>query len=83
MSNNKDEMREEYDFSNGVRGKHFKKMQEGHQTIIHKSDGSKVVRTTRPIILEPDLQEYFPDSESVNKALRGLIELVPEEINKS
>lgn len=78
MSNNKDEMREEYDFSKGVRGKHFEKMQKGHQTIIHKSDGSKVVRITRPIILAPDVQEHFPDSESVNKALRGLIKLVPE-----
>ncbi len=73
-------MREEYDFRNkkGVRGKHYKKMQEGHQTIIHKSDGTKVIRMTRPIILEPDVQEYFSDSEAVNKALRGLIELVPE-----
>ena len=66
-------MHKKYDFSNGVRGKHFKKMQEGHQTIIHKSDGEKVVRVTRPIILEPDIQEHFPDSEAVNKALRRLI----------
>ncbi len=73
-------MKEEYDFrgKKGVRGKYYKSMQEGHKTIIHKSDGSKVVRTTRPIILEPDIQEYFPDSRSVNKALRELVELLPE-----
>ena len=73
-------MRKKYDFrgKKGVRGKHFKKMQEGHKTIIHKSDGSTVVRETRPIFLAPDIQEHFPDSQTVNKALRELIELVPE-----
>lgn len=71
-------MREEYDFSKGIRGKHFKQMREGHQTIIHESSGEKIVRETRPIILAPDVQKYFPNSEAVNKALRGLIELVPE-----
>ena len=81
MSNkDKDEMLEEYDFSGkkGVRGKYYKKMQEGHKTIIHKSDGSTIVRETRPIFLEPEVQKYFPNSEAVNKALRGLIELVPK-----
>jgi hypothetical protein len=81
MSNkDKDEMREEYDFrgKKGVRGKYYKAMQKGYKTIIHKSDGSTITRETRPIFLAPDIQEYFPDSESVNKALRGLIELVPE-----
>lgn len=76
---NKDkEMRDEYDFSKGVRGKHAKALRDGHRTIIHKSDGSTVTRETRPIILEPDVQEYFSDAESVNRALRGLIALVPE-----
>lgn len=59
-------MREEYDFSKGVRGKHAKSLRTGHRTIIHKSDGSIVKRETRPIILEPDVQEYFSDAESVN-----------------
>ena len=71
-------MREEYDFSKGVHGKHYEAMQKGHTTIIHKSDGSTVVKETRPIFLDEDVQEYFPDSESVNEALRGLIGLVPE-----
>ena len=74
----KDEMREEYDFSKGVRGKHFEAMRKGYKTIIHKSDGSTVVRETRPIFLDEDVQKYFPNSESVNQALRGLIALVPE-----
>lgn len=76
--NKDEEMRREYDFSRGVRGKHVESLRNGHRTIIHKSDGSVVERETRPIILEPDVQEYFSDAESVNQALRGLIALVPE-----
>lgn len=74
MSKKTEEIRSEYDFSKGIRGKHAKNLQEGHTTIVHKSDGSAVVRHSRPIILEPDLQALFPTSEAVNKALRGLIE---------
>ncbi len=74
----KDEMREEYDFSKGIRGKHYKALQKGHTTIIHKSDGSTVVTETRPIFLDEDVRKYFPDSQSVNNALRGLIALVPQ-----
>lgn len=71
----KDEMRDEYDFSGkkGVRGKYFEAMQNGHITIIHKSDGSTVVKQTRPIYLDEDVQAHFPDQKAVNQALRGLI----------
>lgn len=69
----KDEMREEYDFSKGVRGKHYEAMKKGYTTIIHKSDGSTVVKETRPIFIDPDLQAIFPNSEAVNRALRELI----------
>jgi hypothetical protein len=78
MSKKTEQMRDEYDFSKGVRGKHANALREGHQTIVHKSDGSTDMRETRPIFLEPDVQAYFSDAESVNKALRGLIALVPE-----
>lgn len=39
-------MRDEYDFrgKEGARGKHYKAMREGYITIIHKSDGSTVVK---------------------------------------
>jgi hypothetical protein len=69
-------MRKEYDFSGkkGVRGKHYKDMQKGHTTIIHKSDGTTEIRETRPIYLAPDVQAHFPTSEDVNNALRGLLE---------
>ncbi len=75
--NKKDEMRSEYDFSGGVRGKHFKKLQKGDTTVVHKTDGSTETRQTRLIALEPDVQKYFPDAKSANRALRGLIALVP------
>lgn len=78
MVKKKDEMRAEYDFSGGVRGKHHKKMGNGHQTVVTKADGSSVVTETKLIALSPDLQTYFPDSKSVERALRGLVALLPE-----
>jgi hypothetical protein len=77
-TNSKDDLRKEYDFSGGVRGKHLKKLKKGFTTVIHKSDGTLELRETRLIALEPDVQAYFPDSRSANRALRGLIELLPE-----
>ncbi|MCI0693742.1 hypothetical protein L0337_17265 [candidate division KSB1 bacterium] len=80
-----DELRPEYDLrrllKDGVRGKHYKAMQQGYTIKIHKSDGTTVVKrvkpVTRAVILEPDVLEYFPNSEAVNKALRSLIALIP------
>ena len=66
-------MRDEYDFSKGARGKHAKSLRNGHTTIIHKTDSSMIVRESRPIILDPDLQARFPDSEAVNNALRSFL----------
>jgi hypothetical protein len=44
------------DFSKGVRGKYYDRMQAGANVVI----------------IAPDLLDTFPDSESVNEALRGL-----------
>ena len=54
-----DEMRPEYDFTKAVRGKHFREYQAGSNVVL----------------LEPDLVEAFPDSASVNQALRMLVRL--------
>ena len=74
-SNN--DMREEYDFSGGVRGKHYKAYRNGHTVRIHKEDGTTSVQyftqEDGAVMLDPDIKEHFPDSESVNKALRSLI----------
>ncbi|MFA4917333.1 MAG: hypothetical protein WC560_11780 [Syntrophales bacterium] len=76
------DMRAEYDFTGGVRGKHYKAMQAGYTITIHKADGTTVVKDVMPkegaVVLEPDIRTYFPDSESVNRALRCLIPLLPK-----
>ena len=56
------EMRPEYDFSGGVRGKYAAAFQCG----------------TNVVLLDPDLAEVFPDSKSVNDALRTIVPSVPQ-----
>lgn len=77
-----DDMHAEYDFTGGVRGKHYGAMQAGYTITIHKADGTTVVKDVTPkkgiVVLEPDIRAYFPDSESVNRALRCLIPLLPK-----
>jgi len=77
-------MRPEYDFSamkGAVRGKYYKAYREGHKLEIHKEDRTTSVQYFKledgAIMLEPDVRKYFPSSESVNKALRSLIEIMP------
>lgn len=54
-----DEMRPEYDFSDGVRGKHYAAYRAG----------------TNVVFLDPDVAEVFTDSVTVNQALRQLVKL--------
>jgi hypothetical protein len=62
MKRDVDELRTEYDFdySKAVRGKYYRRLIE---------EGSNV------IILDPDISKAFHDSDSVNKALRSLLEI--------
>ncbi|MDA2928826.1 hypothetical protein MYX84_02585 [Acidobacteria bacterium AH-259-O06] len=62
-----DEMRPEYDFTGGVRGKFFNEYQKG----------------TNVVLLEPDVAEVFPDSTSVNEALRALARIVKKQTKRS
>jgi len=75
-------MRAEYDFSRGARGKHCRAMQAGYTVTVHRADGTTVTKDVMPkrnaVLLEPDVQAHFPDSKSVNKALRCLIPLLPK-----
>ena len=57
--NDSDEMRPEYDFSHGVRGKHYAAYRAG----------------TNVVFLDPDVALAFADSASVNQALRLLLQL--------
>ncbi len=74
------DMRVEYDFTGGVRGKHYQAMRAGYTITIRKADGTTVIKEVKPkegaVVLEPDVREYFPDSESVNATLRSLIRLI-------
>jgi hypothetical protein len=75
------DMRAEYNFRGGVRGKHYRAMQAGYSITIHKANGTTLVKDVMPkegaVILEPDIHAYPPDSDSVNKTLRCLIPLLP------
>ena len=55
----RDEMRDHYDFSGGVRGKYAARYAEGSNVIV----------------LAPDVAEVFPDSVAVNEALRTLVRI--------
>ena len=74
----------EYDLTGkkGVRGKYAKSLKNGYSILVLKADGTVEVREFIPkdeaVLLEPDVRAYFPDSESVNRALRSLIDLIPE-----
>ena len=59
-SKHEPEMRDEYDFSKGVRGKYADRFAEG----------------TNIVVLDPDVAEVFKDAKTVNEALRPLAELV-------
>ena len=41
-------MRAEYNFTGGVRGKHYHAMQAGYTITIHKADGTTVVKEVQP-----------------------------------
>jgi len=56
-----DELRPEYDLSKlkgGVRGKYYERARAG----------------TNLVLIEPDLTDVFPDTDSVNRALRLLLD---------
>jgi hypothetical protein len=75
------EMLPEYDFSGGTRGKHYRQYQRGHTVKVNKTDGTTVIQHFKledgAVVLAPDVREYFSNSDSVNQALRTLIELIP------
>lgn len=75
-----DEMRPEYDFSGGVRGKHAQSYRRGHRVNVHQDDGTITAQhftlEDGAVLLAPDVRAYFPDSDAVNHALRTLIKLV-------
>ena len=59
-----DDMRTEYDFSTGVRGRHHEQYKAG----------------TNVVFLDADVAKVFKDSESVNRALRLLLDLAKSQL---
>jgi hypothetical protein len=62
-----DDLEAEYDFSEAVRGNYYQRYQEG----------------TNVVLLDPDVAQAFKDSESVNRALRLLLDLAKHEVPRS
>ncbi len=60
-----DTMGEEYDFSGGVRGKHYQAYRQG----------------TNLVLLDPDMANIFKDSAAVNSALRRLVKIASEYVS--
>ncbi|MGQ0634737.1 MAG: hypothetical protein ACT4QC_09010 [Planctomycetaceae bacterium] len=60
------DMLTEYDFSQGVRGKHVKRFNAGANIVV----------------LTPDVARAFPDSESVNEALKLLMRIAERKTGK-
>ena len=75
-----EEMRAEYDFSKAEHGKFYRPLDKEYTVHVHKKDGTVVVNhytlAEGTVLLAPDVAEYFPDSASVNEALRSLIQLM-------
>ena len=67
------EMLPEYDFrgKQGTRGKYHEAYRKGHTVRIYNENGELTVHyftlEDGAVMLEPDVREYFPTSESVNE----------------
>jgi len=61
-----------FDFEHAQPNRFVERYHEGVETIVLNT-GQKNI-----ILLEPDVAEYFPDSESVNTALRVLITAISQ-----
>ena len=61
------DMRKEYDFSKGVRGKYAKKYKAGNNIVL----------------LDPDVAKVFKTLASVNQALRSLAKIIKAQKQKA
>jgi hypothetical protein len=66
-TDNNDEMLDEYDFSDGVRGQYVE----------------QASKSPHVIVLEPDVAEVFTTSKSVNETLRGLLPIIRSQTDRS
>jgi len=61
-----DEMRDEYDFSGGVRGRFYQEYMKGSNVVL----------------LDADVAEVFRNSEAVNQALRTLMTIARSQASR-
>lgn len=59
------DMRSEYDFSGGIRGKYVARFAEGSNVVV----------------LDPDVAGLYPNAAAVNRALRALAEVAPRQVH--
>ena len=73
----KDDLRPEYNFSKGTRGRYAKKTNEGILITVYspnKRTANKAFRERQTLItLEPDVARIFKDAREVNAALRHMM----------
>jgi hypothetical protein len=62
-----DDLRPEYDFSKGTRGKYAERFAAGSNVVV----------------LDPDVAHMFSDSASVNRALRAWVEIAAKQGSKA
>jgi hypothetical protein len=60
-----DDMRPEYDFTGGVRGKYYERYRSSSNIVV----------------LDPDVSEAFPNSAAVNAALRMLVSVARKRVS--
>jgi hypothetical protein len=60
---NEPEIRMEYDFSRGARGKYARRYAQG----------------TNVVVLDPDVAKVFPSAEAVNRSLRALADIIRQQ----
>ncbi len=65
-TNERPEMLAEYDFSEGVRGRYAERYAKGSNVVV----------------LSPDVAEAFPDSQTVNAALRALVAIAQRSVKR-
>ena len=67
VMNNDPDMLEEYDFSKGIRGKYSKRYAAGSNVVV----------------IDSDITKFFPDHESVNEALRSIVDIIKKREKRS
>jgi hypothetical protein len=60
MKSKNNDLKPEYDFSNGIKGKYVSRLAKGANIAV----------------LDSDVASIFPDSASVNEALRALAQII-------